>query len=304
VLSERVGEELDIQYGRMPGGAVAVIAMGKLGGKEITAASDLDLITVYDFTGDDAQSDGRRSLPGTQYYTRFTQRLIAALSAPTAEGALYEVDMRLRPSGSQGPVATRLSGFIDYQQKSAWTWEHLALTRARVITGPAELREEIEETIRRVLIRPRDRAAVAAEVRTMRAKIEQEKGTADIWNLKQVRGGLIDLEFIAQFLQLVSAAEHPEVLDQNTETALTKLSTAGVLSPDDAAILIPAARLYFTLTQVLRLCLDKPFDAAEAPLALRDLLVRAAEVQDFDTLEITLKDTLAVVHAAFERIIA
>ncbi|MHA1517637.1 MAG: bifunctional [glutamine synthetase] adenylyltransferase/[glutamine synthetase]-adenylyl-L-tyrosine phosphorylase [Alphaproteobacteria bacterium] len=304
VLSARVREELDNQYGRMPGGAVAVIAMGKLGGNEMTAASDLDLITVYDFTGgDDAQSDGPRSLPGTQYYTRYTQRLIAALSAPTAEGSLYEVDMRLRPSGSQGPVATRLSGFIDYQQKSAWTWEHLALTRARVVTGPAELREEIESTIRQVLTRPRNRTSVTAEVRTMRAKIEQEKGTADIWNLKQVRGGLIDLEFIAQFLQLVNAAEHPEVLDQNTEAALSKLSTAGVLSSEDADVVIPAARLYFTLTQILRLCLDKPFNAVEAPLALRDLLARAAEMPDFETLESTLRGTLTDVHAAFERII-
>ena len=304
VLSERVGDELNVQYGGMPGGAVAVIAMGKLGGNEMTAASDLDLITVYDFTGDDAHSDGARSLPGTQYYTRFTQRLIAALSAQTAEGALYEVDMRLRPSGSQGPVATKLSGFIAYQQKSAWTWEHLALTRARVVTGPPALRDKINETIRQVLTRPRDRAAVAADLKAMRGKIEHEKGTHDLWDLKQVRGGLVDLEFIAQFLQLVSAAEHPDVLDQNTEAALTKLSTAGVLAPDDAEILIPAARLYYTLTQVLRLCLDRPFAADEAPLALRELLARAADMPDFETLEARLKETVAAVHAAFDRIIA
>jgi [glutamine synthetase] adenylyltransferase / [glutamine synthetase]-adenylyl-L-tyrosine phosphorylase len=303
-LCGSVSEELVDQYGRMPGGAVAVIAMGKLGSYEMTAASDLDLITVYDFSGEDTQSDGERSLPGTQYYTRFTQRLIAALSAQTAEGALYEVDMRLRPSGSQGPVATRLSGFIDYQERSAWTWEHLALTRARVVAGPVELRRTINDTIKAVLVRPRDRAAVAQDVQTMRAKIAAEKGTSDIWDLKQVRGGLVDMEFLAQFLQIVSAAEHPNVLDQNTELALTKLSAAGVLSPADAEILIPAARLYHTLTQVLRLCLDKPFDAAEAPLALRELLARASDMPDFATLEAMLRDTLANVHDAFERIIA
>lgn len=304
VLSERVRNELEVQYGCMPGGAVAVVAMGKLGGNEMTAASDLDLITVYDFAGDDAQSDGARSLPGTQYYTRFTQRLIAALSAQTAEGALYEVDMRLRPSGSQGPVATKLSGFIAYQQKSAWTWEHLALTRARVVIGPPALRDKINETIKDVLTRPRDRAAVAADLKTMRGKIEHEKGTRDLWNLKQVRGGLVDLEFIAQFLQLVNAVEHPDVLDQNTEAALTKLSAAGVLAPNDAEILIPAARLYYTLTQVLRLCLDRPFAADEAPLALRELLARAADMPDFEALEARLKETVAAVHAAFDRIIA
>jgi len=138
----------------------------------------------------------------------------------------------------------------------------------------------------------------------MRARIAEEKGTADIWDLKQVRGGLIDLEFLAQFLQLVSAAEHPEVLDQNTEMALTKLSAAGVLSPADSEILIPAARLYHTLTQILRLCLDKPFAADKAPLALRELLARASDMPDFDTLEVMLKDTLAAVHEAFDRLVA
>ena len=138
----------------------------------------------------------------------------------------------------------------------------------------------------------------------MRAKIADEKGTTDIWDLKQVRGGLIDLEFIAQFLQIVSAAKHPEVIDQNTEAALSKLAAVGALAPGDAEILVPAARLYHTLTQVLRLCLDKPFAADEAPRALKDLLARAAEMPDFATLEASLNDTLAAVHEAFERIVA
>jgi glutamate-ammonia-ligase adenylyltransferase len=277
--------------------------MGKLGGHEMTAGSDLDLIIVYDYAGEGTQSEGTKSLPGAQYYSRFTQRLIAALSAETAEGSLYQVDMRLRPSGNQGPVATRLSGFVAYQQSSAWTWEHLALTRARVLTGPAPLRREIVETIRQVLSRPRDRAAVAEEVRTMRAKIAEEKGSQGIWDLKQARGGLVDLEFIAQFLQIVSAEEHPSVLDQNTELALSKLSAAGALAPGDAEILVPAAQLYHTLTQVLRLCLDKPFVAEEAPRALKDLLARASEMPDFATLEASLKDTLQAVHEAFDRIV-
>ena len=303
-LAARVEEELTATHGRMPGGQVAIIAMGKLGGREMTAGSDLDLILVYDYQGDGAHSDGPRSLPGPQYYSRFTQRLIAALSAETAEGSLYQVDMRLRPSGSQGPVATKLSSFVDYQKGSAWSWEHLALSRARVITGPAPLRRQINDAIGEVLCSPRDRAKVAADVRTMRAKIADEKGSADLWDLKHVRGGLIDLEFIAQFLQIVSAAEHLDVLDQNTELALSKLSAAGVLSPGDAEILVPAARLYHTLTQVLRLCLDKPFAADEAPRALKDLLARASDMPDFPSLEASLKETLASVHAASDRIVA
>ncbi|MGZ5919190.1 MAG: bifunctional [glutamine synthetase] adenylyltransferase/[glutamine synthetase]-adenylyl-L-tyrosine phosphorylase [Hyphomicrobium sp.] len=302
--ASRVEAELVRRHGRLPGGQAAILAMGKLGGREMTAGSDLDLIIVYDYEGEEACSDGPRPLPGQQYYTRFTQRLIAALSAETAEGSLYQVDMRLRPSGSQGPVATRLSSFINYQKGSAWTWEHLALTRASIITGPVVLRREINATVRDVLARSRDRAAVAADVRTMRAKIEVEKGSEVTWALKQVRGGLIDLEFIAQFLQIVSAAEHAHVLDQNTELALSKLAAAGVLAPGDAEILVPAARLYHTLTQVLRLCLDKPFVAEEAPRALKDLLARAAEMPDFASLEANLKDTLRDVREAFDRIVA
>ena len=302
-LAHRVEAELVQQYGRLPDGKVAVLAMGKLGGREMTAASDLDLITVYDFAGDGTQSDGPKSLPGSQYYTRFTQRLIAALSAQTAEGSLYQVDMRLRPSGNQGPVATRLASFIDYQNSTAWTWEHLALTRARVVSGPIELRRQIDSIIADVLLRKRDRAQVAADVRTMRAKIEAEKGTRDIWDLKHVRGGLIDVEFLTQFLQLIHAHEHPDVLDQNTAGVLSKLLQAGVITLGDAEILTPAATLYHALTQCLRLCLDKPFVPEEAPKALKDLLARSVNMPDFPTLEAMLKDTLANVHDAFERIV-
>jgi glutamate-ammonia-ligase adenylyltransferase len=137
----------------------------------------------------------------------------------------------------------------------------------------------------------------------MRRKIAVEKGTRDIWDLKQVRGGIVDLEFITQFLQLVSAARQPDILNQNTKVALTKLAAAHVLEPADAELLIPAARLYQSLTQVLRLCLEESFAASEAPQALRDLLARSADMPDFATLEATLKETLARVHSAFDRLI-
>ena len=184
-------------------------------------------------------------------------------------------------------MATRLVSFIDYQRNSAWTWEHLALTRARVVSGPPELRQTIERTISEVLRRPRDRAQVAADVRNMRDKIEEEKGTSDIWDLKHVRGGLIDIEFLAQFLQVVSAHEHPDVLDQNTVRGTLQVLQGGVISLADAEVLIPAATLYHTLTQCLRLCLDKPFVPKEAPRGLKELLARASDMPDFLTLKRT-----------------
>ncbi len=296
--------ELERLNGRVPGGAAAVIAMGKLGGREMTAASDLDLILVYDFDPGATQSDGAHPLAPTQYYARLTQRLITALSSATAEGTLYDVDMRLRPSGQQGPMATQLSSFVEYQAKEAWTWEHLALTRARVISGPPALKEKVEAAIRGALVRPHDPAKVAADVRDMRQRIAKEKGTENIWELKQVRGGLVDLEFIAQYLQLVNAAAHPGVLDQNTVEAYRRLRDAGVLAPAHAEVLIPATRLVHDLTQILRLCLEGSFDPATAPSGMKELLAQAGDAASFAELDAKLAETLKKVAALFDEIIA
>lgn len=302
-MAADVEKEMERTHGRVPGGAAAVVAMGKLGGRELTASSDLDLIVVYDFEPGAAQSDGEKPLAVSQYYARYTQRLIAHLSAPTAEGTLYEVDMRLRPSGQMGPVAARFSTFRDYQANEAWTWEHLALTRARVITGPPEFRRSVEAAIRDTLTRPRDRAAVAKDVVDMRARIAAEKGTDNVWDLKQVRGGLVDLEFIAQHLQLVHAAAHPGVLDQNTLGAYRKLAAADLLSPADAERLTQATQLIHNLTQILRLCLEEAFVPEAAPSGLKALLARAGDAPDFPTLEAELRDTLAGVAERFSELV-
>ncbi len=303
-LQERVEEQLERVHGRVPGGGAVVLAMGKLGGREMTAASDLDLILVYDFDAEATLSTGLKPLATSQYYSRLTQRLVSALTSQTVEGRLYEVDLRLRPSGQKGPLAAQLSGFVHYQATNAWTWEHMALTRARAISGTPELRARVEAAIRDVLLRPRDLQKLAADVRDMRRRIEQEKGTEDIWDLKQVRGGLVDLEFITQYLQLVHAPSHPEILDQNTVQALRKLAEAGLLPPAHADVLIPAARLVNNLTQVLRLCLEGPFNPETAPDGLKDLLARAGEVPDFTRLEGALRATLAEVAGLFDIIVA
>ena len=270
----------------------------------MTAASDLDLILIYDFDPKAAYSNGLKPLPVTQYYTRLTQRLISAFTAPTAEGILYEVDMRLRPSGQKGPVATQLSSFVDYQNKDAWTWEHLALTRARVVSGPPKLGAAVEKAIHSILTKPRDRSKIAADVRDMRARIAKEKGTHDIWELKQVRGGLVDLEFIAQHLQLVNAAAHPHVLSQSTVAAFNNLNAAGLLPAGAAAVLLPAARLLNDLTQILRLCVDEQFDPGKASDGLKGLLARAAEAPGFKHLEADLAAKEAEVAALFDELVA
>lgn len=303
-LQAAVEDELERVNGAIDQGAATVVAMGKLGGWEMTASSDLDLIVIYDFAEVCTASDGERPLSPNQYYTRLTQRLIASLSSPTSEGTLYEVDMRLRPSGLKGPVATQLSSFVDYQNKDAWTWEHLALTRARAITGPLALREKVETAIHDVLVKPRDRPQVTKDVLEMRQMIWKEKKTENVWDLKQVRGGLVDLEFIAQYLQLVHAAAHPGILDQNTTGAFEKLRAAGIIENADADVLISTARLVHNLTQVLRLCIDGAFHPETAPRGLKELLARAGDAPSFEALEAELKTRLTEVSQLFDKLIS
>jgi glutamate-ammonia-ligase adenylyltransferase len=298
-----VEAEFAIRHGKVPGGAAALLALGKLGGREMTAASDLDLILLYDHPADIEASDGAKPLSPSQYYARLTQRLVAALSAPTGEGTLYDVDFRLRPSGNAGPLATRLDAFESYQAKDAWTWEHMALTRARAIAGDKALGERAEAMIRAVLTKPRDRTALFADVASMRGRIEREKGTKAPFDLKQVAGGLIDVEFIAQALMLAHGAGRPEVLATTTETALARLAEAGLLAGEEAAVLRPAIRLYQGLTQVLRLAVDGRFVPAEAPGGVLAAMARAAEMPDFGGLEAHLAETQQAVRASFERVV-
>jgi glutamate-ammonia-ligase adenylyltransferase len=287
----------------VPEQKTAIVALGKLGGHEMTATSDLDLIVVYDFDVEHPESDGRTKLYGPQYFTRFTQRLISALTAQTNYGVLYQVDMRLRPSGRSGPLATQIDGFLSYQETEAWTWEHMALTRARVVSASPGFAERVERAIRTVLTRTRDPASVAGDVAEMRGAIAQENGDANRWDLKYAAGGLIDIEFIAQYLQLVHAAVAPGILDTSTARVLDKAWRLGILATEDAEVLRPAVRLYHDLTQVLRLCLSGPFDPKTAAPGLIGLLARAADVPDFATLDATLAETEAKVRQCFVRIV-
>jgi glutamate-ammonia-ligase adenylyltransferase len=290
-------------YGRLRGQASAVLALGKLGGREMTASSDLDLILVYEFDPEHPESDGERRLHGSQYFARLTQRLVNAMSAPTNYGKLYDVDMRLRPSGRSGPVATSIAAFASYQRDEAWTWEHMALTRARVVSGPPEFARRLDETTRAVLCTERDAAMIAGDVAEMRRAIALEKSEDERWDLKYAAGGLVDLEFIAQHLQLVHAAALPEILDTSTAGVLDNAARLGVLSVEDAEVLRPAIRLYHDLTQILRLCLPGPFDPKTAGAGLLGLLARAADVPDFATLEAHVAETQGRVRRCFERIV-
>jgi glutamate-ammonia-ligase adenylyltransferase len=302
-LHRAVEEHFVGLHGRVAGQETAILALGKLGGREMTASSDLDLIVVYDFDPERPESNGPRALYGGQYFSRLTQRLISALTAQTNYGLLYQVDMRLRPSGRSGPLATQIDGFASYQENEAWTWEHLALTRARVVSASPAFAARVEAVVRAVLCRPRDADTIAGDVLEMRKAIATEKGDGARWDLKYVAGGLIDLEFIAQYLQLVHAARTPEILDTSTVHVLDKAWRLGLIATEDAEILRPAARLYHDLTQILRLCLPGAFDPQAAAPGLLALLARAADVPDFARLDAYMGETQAKVRASFNRIL-
>jgi glutamate-ammonia-ligase adenylyltransferase len=302
-LLERVGAAFAREHGRIEGGRVAVLAMGKLGSREMTAASDLDLIVIYDFSADAAESDGRRPLGPALYYARLTQRLLAALTAPTKAGKLYDVDLRLRPSGRQGPLATQLSAFAIYQREQAETWEHMALTRARVVAGEASLSAEIAAVVGGTLRAARDPAKLARAVREMRALIGREKGDSDPWDLKLVAGGLLDIEFIAQFVILAHGRERPEVLDVSTRAAIAKAGELGLLGLEDAAVLADAHRLYTDATQLMRLTIAGPFDPAKAASGVKRRIADAAALPDFEALAASIKEARALVRLAYRRVL-
>lgn len=298
-----VTDRFAAQHGRIKGQETAILAMGRLGSREMTASSDLDLILLYDFDEETPDSDGERALHGAQYFARFTQRLISAFTTRTNYGVLYDVDMRLRPSGRAGPVASRIDSFADYQEREAWTWEHMALTRARVISSSPVFRKKIEDVIRSVLIRPRDAASTAGDVADMRRAIALEKGENDVWDLKLAAGGLVDIDFIAQYLQLVHAAEKPEILSVSTLQVLDNAARLGLLAQSEAEILRSAVRLYHDLTQILRLCVTGKFNPETAGENLQRVMARAGDTPDFSTLEARVRETQAEVRRVFSEIV-
>jgi len=302
-LLPKVEDELAVTAGRIAGGSFAVMAMGKLGGREMTATSDLDLVFVYDAPPGVDASDGPRPLSPTLYFARLAQRLIAALTTPTAAGTLYEVDMRLRPTGNKGPVAVSLQSFIAYHASESWTWEHMALTRARLIAGAPQLKARVAEEIRKRLTQLRDAGTIIADARSMRARMAETFPGRNVWDLKYTPGGLVDIEFIAQTLQLVHAPALPELLDTNTIAALEKLRGAGLLAVPDADMLIAAARLQDALTQVLRIALDQTLEIEDATPGLQALLTHAAEAGGFAQTQARLSDLQKAAREIFNRLI-
>jgi glutamate-ammonia-ligase adenylyltransferase len=290
VLGRATVAEFEEAHGRIPGSELVILGLGRLGGGALTHASDLDI--VYLFSGEfDGESDGQRALGASTYFNRLAQRISAALSVPTAEGALYEVDTRLRPSGAQGPIAVSFSGFERYQMEQAWTWEHMALCRARPLFGSAKARASLHDIVRAALLKPRDPQKLTHDVVEMRADMARHKAAKGPLDVKLARGGLVDLEFVVHHQQL----RYGEGLVPAMEVAIEQLVDAGRLPP----ALITAREALARLLVAARLIAP---DSERPPPAACEVLAKACLCGDWDTVLAGIDAARRAVAAAWAEV--
>ncbi|MBT6032863.1 MAG: bifunctional [glutamine synthetase] adenylyltransferase/[glutamine synthetase]-adenylyl-L-tyrosine phosphorylase, partial [Kordiimonadaceae bacterium] len=255
-MLNHVKKEFAKKHGVIEKSSLCILAMGKLGGHEFTTTSDVDMILIYDAEDMNALSSGPKQLTVNHYYARLSQNFINSISALTGEGKLYEIDMRLRPSGTAGPLAVSIEGFNDYQTGQAWTWEHMALTRGRVISGSKTLTGKIENGIYDILShKGRDQDNLLHEVSKMRQKLVDNYTTDNIWAMKHTRGGIVDAEFICQYLLLKHANIKPDILSKNMLNQILELTKARILTEITGQKLYDACHLLQSIQAMLRLCL-------------------------------------------------
>lgn len=298
-MVDLVSHEFQQKHGKVASSHICILGMGKLGSAELTAGSDLDLILLYDHDEEIEKSDGPKPLYVSEYFIRFTQRLVTAMSAPTAEGVLYELDFRLRPSGNAGPLATHISSFIKYQTNDAWTWEALALTRARPIAGDADFCDTVAKEVAALNGRDRDDKTVRTDVLKMRETIEAEKGTDNPWSIKAAKGGLIDIEFLAQWSILARGGE----MESDLQSTRSMLETApdNLLQSEDRSILMDAHLLYGKVQQLTRICLVEEFVPETAPPGLVKAICATLDVPDISIAQAQLNEAKSQVRAIFEK---
>ena len=283
-----VVEQFALRHGPPPGRGAAVLGMGSLGAARLNARSDLDVIVIYDPDGVE-NSDGKKPLPVRQYYARLTQALITAMTAPMSQGRLYELDMRLRPSGNQGPVATSWNSFRQYQQDEAWIWEHLALTRARPVAGADAVARDVE-AFRRSLLSESDAEEVRKALADMRGRIAAAKPVGGVWDAKTGAGRMQDVELVAQAGALLSGSGARDV-----QGGLAGGVAVGWLDDADAQALGAAYDLYWAVIVATRLVSETQLTPEDLSAGTVAFLCRATGFGHVDDLQ-------AALEAAYEDI--
>lgn len=297
VLWPVVIDQFATRHGPPPGRGAVILGMGSLGAGLLTATSDLDMLVIYDAGGVE-NSDGKRPLASRLYYARLTQAMITAMTAPMSQGKLYEVDMRLRPSGNKGPVATSLASFESYQKTEAWVWEHLALTRGQVIAGPDALATDVEAMRQEVLAIDQDKAKILGDVAEMRDRIAAAKTPHGVWDAKIGAGRLQDIELLAQAGALIAGQAARDI-----PNGLVAAQDAGVISGADQEILVDAYGKCWALQCVTRLLSAQPIDSATLGQAGAAFLCRSLGSDTIEALEAQMNQTYGtagkIIAAAF-----
>jgi len=301
-IYKRVADNHAERHGTFKYRDIAVIALGKLGGNELTISSDLDLLFIYPDNIEEF-SDGIEPVSQLPYFTRLAQKFISAMTAPTGQGTLYQVDLRLRPSGNAGPIVSSMRSFIDYYRSMAWTWEHMALTRARVIAAQKQFSKTIEQNIKMLLTQERNHRKLLLDVADMRSRIEKNKKSAGLWDVKHARGGIIDIEFITQYLQLKYAHSNSEVLATNTAEAIIRLSDSALLNHSHSEKLLEALALWTQIQGILRLTVGNNYNEHRFSKPIRALLNKTCGSQDFGSLKKRVVDLQRACHAIFIELI-
>jgi len=299
-LLPEVKADFALRNGTVPKSQMAVIALGSFGGRELTQGSDLDLVLLYE-APEDARSKKGKGLPASQYYIRLGQHFLTALSAMMGAGRLYEVDLRLRPSGRWGPLVVTLSAFLEYQKSSAWSFEHMALTRARVVVGSAKFKANIEKALDEILTMKRTAAKLARQMDEVRQKYFEEMGNTNIWSVRHVRGGLIDAEYVLQFYLLKEGSKHPEIIDSDFNHAAEKLVAIKALDKMEAKTLIEAHDLYLEIHGLLRLCHAENPTEESLTADLKSLIASATGISGGQDISTVLKETQQKVYALYQK---
>ena len=294
---------IEARYGHLEGGALAVLALGRLGAGEMTSASDLDLVFIHQ-APEWSSTDGAKSIPSSLYFTRIGQELINILTAPTSQGHGYEVDMRLRPSGKSGPVTIDLDHFSIYQMENAWTWEHMALIRGAVITGFAhgDLEKKLETCLAKIMKIPRDAGQAIADASEMRGRIAKHHPPRSKHDLRLIPGGLIDLDFFTQVMQLIHPLKDGTRIGQ-ASAAIKSLANRNIISKKDARILIESAQIFTRLNQMMRLTMTQIHEQKATALLPQPLMERfgIADVEALDALVAAHADTVKTITAKYLR---
>ncbi|PPR77694.1 MAG: hypothetical protein CFH01_01413, partial [Alphaproteobacteria bacterium MarineAlpha2_Bin1] len=267
------------KHGEIVDSEFAIIGLGTLGSNEMQFRSDLDLIFIYENKKNIKESNGINKLPTSKYFARLSQQFISAITSLTSEGRIFEIDMRLRPSGNSGPIATSIESFEQYHDSSSWTWEKMALTRAKPIAGDKMIIDKINLLLKKILSKQIPQEILLNDILSMRERIKKQYNR-DKWQIKNSPGGLLDIQFLAQYLQLLYSSNHTDILDQKIKNIFINLKERNLLNSDIADNIIEISDMQFNLHAIISLCFKDTADQTKFSDEISSKLINILNVKN------------------------